>query len=131
MNRVGRSIAFCALSFALAGCCSYGPYNRYGPTSYAGGVRHTVSWDGRFLAGPKAYRPSRSGENISGSVIEADDAELAKRKRYSPEWWAVYDELDRKNDARLAKALTICRGCLATNFASSQAEPTGSIAKSR
>jgi hypothetical protein len=46
-------------------------------------------------------------------VSERDDeATLAALPRYSKEWVALSDAIDARAEARLARAMNICRGCL-------------------
>jgi hypothetical protein len=132
MSSIGRTVVLSAICFALAGCCSYGPYGRLNSASSATVMRQTVSWDGRFLQPARRGTVSRAvTQSIAVPPVDNEDAELARHKKYSADWWAVKNEFDRKDDARLAKVLTICRGCLAATFASSQAEQTGALPTAR
>jgi hypothetical protein len=51
---------------------------------------------------------------------------MAALPKYSPEWWSVHDAIELEADAKLAKAMIICRGCLPQN----DGDRTGSIKES-
>jgi len=111
---------YIATALVLSGCCSDGLYVPNVP----------MAWDG--LGSPPTSprrETSKAHKTIVTRTIVSDgiadkEAELATLKIYSPEWWSVHDAIDRANDAKLAKALIICRGCLT----SVSEDRTGSIA---
>ena len=41
-----------------------------------------------------------------------DDAALAALPKYSKEWVALYEAIEARAEAKLARAMIICRGCL-------------------
>lgn len=109
-------------SLILSGCCSDGMAVQSRVSNIP------MAWDryGRPTSIPsrKAKRPHKNAD-ITGGISDGladQEAELAKLKIYSPEWWTVHDAIDRSRDAKLAKSLIICRNCLP-----SEEDRTGSI----
>ena len=41
-----------------------------------------------------------------------DDAALAALPKYSKEWVALYETIEARAEAKLTRAMIICRGCL-------------------
>jgi len=103
--------------------CTDARLNNYGNTS------HLYAWDG---LGVDPNRPAQMTRSIRAKPVvrTADDngrkkeAELARLKKFSPEWWSLHDQIEAAIDARLAKIMVICRGCLP---ARTDDQPTGSI----
>jgi hypothetical protein len=42
----------------------------------------------------------------------SEEPELAALPKYSQQWWSVHDRIEAEADAKLARAIMICRGCL-------------------
>lgn len=87
-----------------------------------------TSWNG---LGPLPKRNSVKPAKVrktSEAVAYHDDSpnemELVALKPYSTEWWSARDAIDRAAEAKLAKKLIICRGCMP----SEPDDQTGSIA---
>src|SRR5690242_127637 len=90
------------LSAALSGCCSYGPLASMQGVDAQRPAR-LIAWDGRI----RQERSKRvRAVSSTGAITPVDDRreelELSQLKKYSPEWWAVRDALDRKDEAHLA-----------------------------
>jgi hypothetical protein len=58
-----------------------------------------------------ATRKPTDAASLLVSVLD-DEAALAAVPKYSKEWVALYEAMQAKNDAKLARAMIICRGCL-------------------
>ena len=119
-------------ALALSGCCGGGAGFQtwtppWTPPPHVQRFHPEATWDryGR----PLARRASAKVKSTAHSrVAEPDEialkeAELAKLKAYSPEWWSVSDAIDRARGAKLAKKLVICSTCLSV----APEERTGSI----
>jgi hypothetical protein len=95
------------LSLALAGCAA-APQARlasdpaFTPPRYA--------WDG---AGDDPNRPASAPSRAVRKVDRSDrDKSLAALQPYSKEWWQAQDGIEAEQDARVNRALVICKGCL-------------------
>jgi hypothetical protein len=51
----------------------------------------------------------------SMASMQDDDAALATVPKYSKEWVALYAEKQKREDAKLDRAMIICSGCLTTS----------------
>jgi hypothetical protein len=72
------------------------------------------AWDG--MGRDPNLPPPRRAAPVSGASNEADDDHkreqvLATLRPYSAAWWAVREEIESGQDARLDRKLVICRGC--------------------
>jgi hypothetical protein len=129
MRAIAISGVLVALTGALSGCCSYNSYGSAPQALRPFPNNHLVAWDGRIRAErvrQRAY-PIHQTVNATGAIEASPDAELARLTKYSPEWWAIRDALDRKDEARLSQVMSICRGCVAPTYADSTVEQTGSV----
>jgi hypothetical protein len=54
-------------------------------------------------------KPSPTGAE---TVASPKESELALLTKFSSEWWNVHDAIESDANAKLAKVLIICRGCL-------------------
>jgi hypothetical protein len=66
---------------------------------------------------PKRSTRINSRKRTTGTETAAEhrydkEVELTALQKFSPEWWSVREAIDADADARLAKNLIICRGCL-------------------
>jgi hypothetical protein len=119
-----RWIALTLIALALTGCASNESFRR-------------KSLSAAYFAASDAFQPSpnrpkRSTRrviyrqpSVTGAVTSASpkEAEFALLPKYSPEWWKIHDAIESDADAKLAKALIICRGCLSPK----DDDQTGSI----
>jgi hypothetical protein len=116
-----KSIAIILAAFALAGCATADHSSREILP------RNSIAWDG---LGRDPNRPARSRRTIAtkkptdaASSTPDDEAVLAAVPKYSKEWVALYEAMQARDEARLARALIICHGC----FPLADGEPIGSI----
>lgn len=101
-----KAPALFLLSLALAGCVAT-PQARLASDSDFKPARY--AWDG---AGEDPNRPraaSRSTRPAAGSERSRSQAGL---QPYSKEWWQAQEGTEAEQDARVNRALVICRGCL-------------------
>ena len=104
-----RASAALLLSLALAGCAA-GPQARLASDPAVAPARY--AWDG---AGddpnqPRlASEPSRTTRTAGRSSGDKSTAELQPD---SEESWQTRDHIEAEQDARVNRALAICRGCL-------------------
>lgn len=115
-----KSIAIILVAFALGGCATADHSSR---ESLPG---KSLAWTG--LSEPaRAHRTMVNKEpadaDSSTASVPDDEAALAAVPKYSKEWVALYDAMQARDDARLARALIICRGC----FPLADGDRTGSI----
>jgi hypothetical protein len=107
-----------AAALALSGCGGGVGFQAQTPGPYPQPPHVRMAWDGygRPLTsrrrGPAKVQKTAHTRAAEPDGIAAKEAELAKLKAYSPEWWSVRDAIDRVRDARLAKILIICSTCL-------------------
>jgi predicted secreted hydrolase len=115
---MSRWIFLISIAVTLSGCCGLGTSCGVTPRV------HLLAWDG--LNPDNSNRPPERPTRIfhsrptGRSVAAADhssnkEAELAALPKYSQEWWSVHDQIEVEADAKLARALVICRGCLPSN----------------
>jgi hypothetical protein len=104
-----KSIAIILGAFALAGCATTDHNCREGPP------RKSFAWDGR---GRDSNEPARAHRTLAIKKppdavpsIPDDEVVLAAVPKYSKEWVALYETIRARDDAKLARALIICRGC--------------------
>jgi hypothetical protein len=103
-----KSIAI-VVAFALAGCAAT---DQSSCENWAG---RPLAWDG---LGPDLYKPERAHRTravekppVEDLSMRDDDAALAAVPKYSKEWVALYQAMQVRDDARVARAMIICRGC--------------------
>jgi hypothetical protein len=108
-----KSIVIILVAFALGGCATADHSSRESLP------RKLFAWDG---LGRDPNEPARARRTVATrkptdaasllvSVLD-DEAALAAVPKYSKEWVALYEAMQAKNDAKLARAMIICRGCL-------------------
>jgi hypothetical protein len=120
-----RLVFVIASGLTLTGCC-------LGSGCYAPPSSVLTSWNGRSPVSKrknvehvKAHVKARkTSETATAQVDPPNEVELAALKLYSTEWWSVRDAIDRAAEAKLAKKLIICRGCMPMQ----RDDQTGSIA---
>lgn len=107
-------------ALALGGCSnSNAQFHAQTPRPYVQSAQTRTAWDGLVDSPPASGRPRvvkfkkiARAQALGSDGIAAKEAELATFKAYSPEWWSVRDGIDRARDAKLARTLIICKGCL-------------------
>jgi hypothetical protein len=112
-----KSIAIILAALALAGCATADHGGREMPP------RKSIAWDGlgrdpnrparthRTVATNQPTDPGASAQNDETSSAQNDEAVLAAVPKYSKEWVALYEAMQARDNAKLARALIICRGC--------------------
>ena len=106
-----RLVLLITVGLTLSGCCAgNGPY--FQPTT----TTKLTSWD-KLASHPvrdkvKSAKAQKKSETIASGDASPNEPELAALKPYSQEWWSVRDAIDRASEAKLAKKLIICRGCM-------------------
>jgi hypothetical protein len=123
---MGRWILLTSVAVMLSGCCGFG--GGCGVGSPAG----LLAWDGLSPEYSKPL-PKRSVRIMRSKLTTSikntaehpseKDVELAALPKNSPEWWSLHDAINAEADAKLAKNLIICHGCLPSN----SDDRTGSI----
>jgi len=110
---MAKSIAFILVAFALAGCATTDNSCREGQ------ARKTFAWDGlgrdpNEPAPPTRRKAAKDHSDIASSMASMpdDDAALAAVPKYSKEWVARYEAIEARAEAKLTRAMIICRGCL-------------------
>ncbi|QPF95336.1 hypothetical protein IC761_27755 [Bradyrhizobium commune] len=86
------------------------------------------AWDGLGLD-PNQHQSHRIATQPRRSEPESNverEAALAELRPYSAAWWVVHDEIETDREARLAKRLVICQGCMTPD---NQLDATASIGK--
>lgn len=104
------------MAFALTGCLSSGQMR------VANAPNMPSASDGlgsRPVGIHKNGQIKRAKQSVSAPDMATELAALAK---FSPEWWALHDAIERREDEKLAKTMIICRGCLVE-----ETDHTGSI----
>jgi hypothetical protein len=76
----------------------------------SGAPAHLEAWDGR-LPVRTLHEGLPSASSRADTMIATQQARLNSYERYSPEWRASKKELDDLEEGRIAKAMSICRGC--------------------
>lgn len=116
-----KSIAIILAAFALAGCAT-ADHN-----SCQSLPRKSIAWDG---LGDDPNEPARAHRmktvkktTDAASSLSDDEAALAAVPKYSKEWVVLYEAMRARDDAKLNRALIICRGC----FPLADGDRTGSI----
>jgi hypothetical protein len=104
-----QSIAIILVAFALAGCATADHSNRESLP------RRTLAKDGldrgsRKTAWVRRTLVIKKRADAAASTPD-DDTLLAAIPKYSKEWVALYEGMRARDDAQLARALIICRGC--------------------
>jgi hypothetical protein len=102
-----KSIAITLAAFALAGCATADHNCREGP------LRRSFARDSR---GSNLNHSARTNRTLAitkpmASTVPDDEVVLAAVPKYSKEWVALYETMRARDDAKLARALIICRGC--------------------
>ena len=104
-----KSIAIILAAFALAGCATADHNCREGPP------RRSFAWHDR---GRDPIEPAPAHRTLAikkvaeaASSIPDDEVLLAAVPKYSKEWVALYETIRARDDAKLARAMIICRGC--------------------
>jgi hypothetical protein len=104
-----KSIAITLAAFALAGCATADQNCREGPP------RKPFARDSRGHNSNESARTHRTfavtKPTETASSIPNDEVVLAAVPKYSKEWVALYEAMRARDDAKLARALIICRGC--------------------
>ena len=104
-----KSIAIILAAFALAGCATADHHCRedlpIGSLAWQGRDRDPIEPVPRHrtLAIKKVAEAAAS--------IPDDEVLLASVPKYSKEWVALYETIRARDDAKLARAMIICRGC--------------------
>ena len=113
---MSRWILLSSIALALSGCCGLG-INCPAATQ-SGRLLASDGFNSIDAARPAArrlirivHRP-RTLAIATGADSSSAQAELAALPKYSKEWWSVRDRIEAAADAKLARALVICRGCL-------------------
>jgi hypothetical protein len=118
-----KRLAFASIAaLTLFGCCP-GPDCYLVPTSTV--LTHPD--EPRLFAERKHVRVAKARKKADPPPPDEDarrEAELSKLKPYSEQWWSVQDAIEQAAEAKLAKRLIICQGCMV----SAPADETGSIA---
>lgn len=122
---MGRWIFLLSIAVSLSGCCAFGGGCGDGLSV------HALAWNGPgpndpYRSPKRATRIVRSKQTITvATPVEPSkkEAELAALPKHSPEWWSLHDAIEAEADAKLAKTLIICRGCLPLD----EDDRTGSI----
>ena len=90
--------------------------------------KKAYSWDGLGQDPNRPVRQARPAKpEVLASASEAeidDDIKLASVKNFSPEWWLIRNSIERRHDAKLTRAIVICRGC---GLSAKVEDHTGSI----
>jgi hypothetical protein len=104
-----KSIAIILAAFALAGCATADHSSREILP------RNSIAWDG---LGRDPNRPARGHRTTAAKrptdtalSTPDDEAVLAAVPKYSKEWVVLYEAMQARDEARLARAMIICRGC--------------------
>jgi hypothetical protein len=109
-----ESITVVLVAFTLGGCAmaDYGSRARL--------PENSLAWDG-FSPGPDERSLAPTGREVavkkhtdptsSMASVQDDDAALAAVPKYSKEWVALYVAKQERDDAKLDRAIVICRGC--------------------
>jgi hypothetical protein len=103
-----------SIAVTLSGCCDAGMNCGVTPPN------HLLARDNLSLiksAGQSERRAIRIvGKSPRAASAAADrsseEPELAALPKYSQQWWSVHDRIEAAADAKLARAIMICRGCL-------------------
>lgn len=109
-----KSITVVLVAFSLGGCAmaDYGSRARL--------PENSLAWDG---LGPDPDEPAPAPAHRKIAVkkhtdpasamasMRDDDAALAAVPEYSKEWVALYIAKQERDDAKLDRAIVICRGC--------------------
>ena len=110
-----------SIVLTLGGCSSFGGCCNHTTSA------HLYAWDG---LGVDPNRPARKITHrdakaaVSSTQRQPDkELELAALPKYSADWWSLHDTIELQKDAALARAMIICRGCLAAKID----DQTGSI----
>lgn len=104
-----KSIGPILVAFALGGCATADHSSRQ---SLPG---KSYAWDGLGRDPNETVRPiRRKAREVASSKPSAqdDEAKLAALPEYSKEWMALSEAIEARADARLARVMMICRGCL-------------------
>ncbi len=104
-----KSVAIILAAFALAGCATADHNCREGRP------RKSFAWDGLGRGPDEPARARRTlaikKPTAAASSIPDEEVLLAAVPKYSKEWVALYETMRARDDAKLAQALIICRGC--------------------
>ena len=107
-----KSITVVLVAFTLGGC-AIADFN-----SRERLPENSLAWDG---LGPDPSAPAPAPRKIASkkhtdpasamASMRDDDAALAAVPKYSKEWVALYVAKQERDDAKLDRAIVICRGC--------------------
>ena len=104
-----KSVAIILAALALPGCATADHDCREGLP------RKLAAWDG---LGRDPNEPARVHRTLAtksptdaASSIPDDEVALAAVPKYSKEWVALYETMLARDDAKLSRAMIICRGC--------------------
>lgn len=104
-----KMITIILVAFVLAGCATADHNCREGPP------RKSFAWDGRgrdFNEPARVHRTLAIKKSTDAAPSKPDDELLlAAVPKYSKEWVVLYETMQARDDAKLARALIICRGC--------------------
>ena len=104
-----KSIVIILAALALAGCATADHNCREGPP------RESFAWHGpdRDSIEPAPRHRTLAIKKVADATpsIPDDEVLLAAVPKYSKEWVALYETIRARDDAKLARAMIICRGC--------------------
>jgi hypothetical protein len=112
---MSRWILLTSIAVALSGCCGFGSGCGVTPSA------QLLAWDGLSpeYSNPLLNRSTQITSRKHPKAVEASaehvsdkEVQLASFPKHSAQWWSVREAIDADADARLAKNLIICRGCL-------------------
>jgi hypothetical protein len=103
-----KASAFLLLSLALAGCAvapqaHFDSDPAFRPAVYA--------WDGAGQD-PNQPQPASASSRATRAAASERNRSQAGLQPYSKEWWQAQDGIEAEQDAKVNRALVICRGCL-------------------
>lgn len=125
-----RTLLLLLLSVALGSCASQPTWTSTQgsakPATGASPLRYQYAWDGlgQNPNRPRSHRVSRQSSTLAQDSNLQREAVLAELRPYSAEWWVVHDEIETDREAKIARKLVICHGCIRSE---SQAGMTASI----
>lgn len=113
-----RTLLLLLLSVALGSCASRPTWtSAQGSAKLAAGASPLrYAWDGLGQNPnlPRSHRvPRKSSTREQDSNLQRE-AVLAELRPYSAAWWVVHDEIEADREAKIARKLVICRGCISS-----------------
>jgi hypothetical protein len=125
-----RTLLLLLWSVALGSCASQPTWTSAQgsakPASGSSPLRYQYAWDGLGQNPnlPRSHRVPRQSSTPEQDSNLQREAVLAELRPYSAAWWVVHDEIEADREAKIAKKLVICRGCISSE---SQVGMTASI----